>query len=126
MSLGQLTEARQALERVVPERRRNYHVRVMWGLLHALERRPDEARAEVDRNVERFFDTMIQYRLVLPEFHTALGDTPTALDSLERVTRAGDDRIEFIQRNPLFAGLRQEPRFQQIMESARLRRGRSQ
>ncbi len=56
------------------------------------------------------------------EFCAALGDRQKALDSLDRAVRAGDERAEWFERNPLMATIRGEPRFRQIVDGIRIRR----
>ncbi|MEK7730711.1 MAG: hypothetical protein AAB363_02530 [Planctomycetota bacterium] len=51
------------------------------------------------------------------EFYAVLGETSKALESLERDVRNGDDRADWFRRDPLLANIRNEPRFQQIVDS---------
>ena len=46
-----------------------------------------------------------------------LGETSKALDWLDRAVRNGDERAEWFRRDPLLASIRQQPRFQQILDS---------
>ncbi len=122
MARGKLPEARALLDRVPAERRDVYHVRMMRGILAALEGRPAEARKEVDDGVLKIFSVMLQYMYLAAEYFTALKETSTALDWLERAAQSGDERTSFFRVNPLLAEIRGDPRFAQILESAELRR----
>jgi len=122
MGAGKLDEAQAALDRVRPEHRKLYPMRMHAGLLSALEGKRDEARKEVDGEVLKYYSAMLQYMYVAVMYFTAMGEIPTALDWLDRATRAGDERVEYFRREPLLAALRSHPRFQQILESAEYRR----
>ena len=49
------------------------------------------------------------------ECYVLLGDRAKALDWLDRAVRAGDERAEWFERNPLMADIHREPRFRQIV-----------
>jgi hypothetical protein len=53
-----------------------------------------------------------------------LGDSSTALDWLDRAVRAGEERSEWFQRDPLLANLRSAERFKQIQNMISFRRER--
>ena len=100
MDSGDLTKARQTREAARPEDRQSYGTRLVWGRLLALEGKPDEARKQV-----------------VAEYYSLLGESNKALDWLEQAVRAGDDRADWLGRNPKLAKLRNEPRFQEILAS---------
>ena len=55
------------------------------------------------------------------EFYAVLGDSAKALDWLDRAVRAGDERADWFERDPLLTSIRQEPRFRQIVDGIRYR-----
>ena len=59
---------------------------------------------------------------VVAEVFTALGDPVQALEWIERAVGRGDERAEWFRRDPLLAGIRNQPRFAQILESIESRR----
>jgi hypothetical protein len=55
------------------------------------------------------------------EFYAVLGDRAKAVEWLDRAVRAGDERADWFERDPLLASIRQEPRFRQIVDGIRHR-----
>jgi hypothetical protein len=55
------------------------------------------------------------------EFYAVLGDRAKAVEWLDRAVRAGDERADWFERNPLLANIRQEPLFRQIVDGIRYR-----
>jgi hypothetical protein len=51
-----------------------------------------------------------------------LDEKDSAVEWLARGVRGGDERLEWFQRDPLLANIRQHSRFKQIMESIAYRR----
>jgi Tfp pilus assembly protein PilF len=122
MTAGDLPSARRTLGRLRPEDRKNYEVRIAWGVLLALEGKREEALQEVDEGLLKFGVAHVMDTLEFAEFYALLGDAPQALDWLDRAVRNGDERVEWFRRNPLLANLREQPRFRQILESIAYRR----
>jgi len=58
----------------------------------------------------------------VPEIYAVAGRPRDALDWLDRSVRLGDERAEWLERNPLLASLRSEPRFTQLLDAIRYRR----
>jgi len=82
---------------------------------------PLEARKalELDPNEREGF-TMLASNVA--EFYAVLGDKAKSLEWLDRAVRAGDERAEWFQRDPLLGDVQMEPRFRQIMDGIRNRR----
>ena len=59
---------------------------------------------------------------MLAELYAVLGESDKALDWLNRDVRFGDERAEWMQRDPLLKNIRENPRFKQIVESITYRR----
>ena len=74
----------------------------------------------------KFADVSPLATLDLAETYALLGETEKALEWLDRDFRRGDDRLEFIRRDPLLANIRDHPRFKQILESINYRRQQRQ
>ncbi len=121
MNAGDVGSARQALERVRSQEPRNYMVRLLWALQLALEGKREEALREMNPEVLKFAELVFAASLAA-EFYAVLGDKTKALEWLDRAVRAGDERAEWFQRDPLLKGIQEEPRFRQILESIRYRR----
>jgi len=120
LTAGDAAKGRQSLERMRPSDRQNYQVRAVWALQLALEGKRDEALKEMDAEVLKYAE--LAYLIMNPaEVYAPLGDAVKALEWLERVVRAGDERAEWFRRDPFLASLRDHPRFRQILESIALR-----
>ena len=55
-------------------------------------------------------------------FSAVMGDVEGALKWLDRAVQMGDEREEYLRRNPLLTNLRALPRFQQIIDFVAYRR----
>jgi hypothetical protein len=62
---------------------------------------------------------LVYYSLYVAEFYAVLGDTDKALDKLEDAIRAGDERGEWFERDPLLKNIRDLPRFKLIVGTVR-------
>ena len=117
LDAGELTEARQVLDRARPDDRRGYQFRGIRALLLALEGKAEEARSEMDGEVLKYLGLNPNQTYVAAEFYAVLGDTGRAFEWLERAIRNGDERDEWFRRDPMFAKLRSDPRFAQALQS---------
>ncbi len=122
MDSGDLPKARQTLERARSGDRQNYRLRQYWALLLALEGKRTEAVREMDGEVQAYAAAYFRGPLLAAEFYAAMGDTAKALEWLDRGVRIGDDREEWLRRDPLLASIRDHPRFQQMLASVAYRR----
>jgi tetratricopeptide (TPR) repeat protein len=114
-------KAREALARARDIEPANYLVRLLWALLLAVEGRREEALAAMDDDVLKYGEFIIGASNVA-EFYAVLGERPRALEWVDRAARAGDERAEWLKRDPLLAGVRDEPRFREILDGIRNRR----
>jgi tetratricopeptide (TPR) repeat protein len=121
MTAGHIAEARETLNKALTFEPQNYQVRLFLALQLALEGRRDEAVGAMDAEVLKYGELFIVASNVA-EFYAALGDREKALDWLDRAVRAGDERAEWFERDPLLANIRTEPRFRQIVDGIRVRR----
>ena len=122
MDEGDLAGARRYLDEVRPAERQGFFVRVCEGILAALEGRREEALALVDDRVQLWLSGNLLLGAEAAMFFAALGEMEKALDGLDRAVRLGDERVEYFGRDPLLAGLRDLPRFRQILTSIEWRR----
>lgn len=122
LDLGDTAKARATLERVKPEDRQNYRVRLARALVLAREEKQAEALKEMDAEVERYAGAHSLMNAQAAAFYAAVGEKERALEWLDRAVRNGDERAEYFQRDPLLAGIRDEPRFKQVLESIAYRR----
>jgi serine/threonine protein kinase/Tfp pilus assembly protein PilF len=122
ITAGEPLKARQLLERAEPGSRRNFLTRLTWALLLAAEGRRAEAMREMDEGLQKFASELSRVTLVAAEFFAILGEKDTALDWLARAVRNGDERADWFKRDPLLAGIRDQPRFTQILTSIDFRR----
>jgi len=122
MDAGELVKARGILERGRSVAPNNYLLPVAWALLLALEGKREEALKEMDDEVLKFAVASFTANLEAAEFYASVGETSKALEWLDRAVRNGDDRADWFRRDPLLANIRQQPRFQQILDSIAYRR----
>lgn len=122
MITGDLRRARQTLERVRPRERESYRVGLSWALLLALEGKRAEAVKRMDDESLKYGTVYVWFTLSVAETYAVMGDVDNALEWLERAVRNGDERGEWFRRDPLLAGIREHPRFKQILESIAYRR----
>jgi tetratricopeptide (TPR) repeat protein len=125
---GDLATARQTLELIPQHDRPVLQCQLMNALLLAVEGKRQAALEAMTVDLVNFAAKRIFWTSDLAEFYAVLGDTSTALDWLERAVRAGDERSEWFQRDPLLASLRSTERFkniQNLISFQRQRRGLS-
>jgi tetratricopeptide (TPR) repeat protein len=122
MDTSELDRARATLDRARPEDRRGYQFRGVMALLLALDRKPDDARREMDAEVLKYLALNPNQTLVAAEFYSVLGERDRAFEWLERAIRSGDERDEWFTRDPMLTGIRGDPRFKQVLESIAFRR----
>ncbi len=122
LTAGDLVKARMTLERVGPEDRQRFLIRITRALLLALEGAREKAAKEMDEDLVKWAAADLLMTSHIAEFYSILGEPTKALDWLERAVRSGDERVEWFRRDPLLAGIRGHVRFRQILESAEYRR----
>ncbi len=120
---GDPKTARAFFERIGSANQNNYRVRMIRALLWAAEGKRREAQREMDAQLLKFAEINPGVTLQVAEYFALLGDAPQALSWLERAVRNGDERVEWFNANPLLAKVRENPRFQQVIDSIAYRRG---
>jgi lipopolysaccharide biosynthesis regulator YciM len=122
LDLGDVAKARATLERVKPEDRGNYRVRLFMALVLAREGKRAEALKEMDPEVEKYAGVHSLMNAQAAAFYATLGEKEKALEWLDRAVRNGDERAEWFQHDPLLASIRDEARFKEVLESIAFRR----
>ena len=120
LDAGNAPKARDALEAARALEPQNYLGRVLWALLLAVEGRRADAMQAMDAEVLKYGE-LINAASLVAEFYSVLGDRAKALEWLDRAVRAGDERADWFERDPLLVNVRQEPRFRQIVDGIRYR-----
>jgi Flp pilus assembly protein TadD len=121
MTQGNVAKAREMLTTARTLEPENYQGRVLWALQLAIEGRRAEALEAMNAEVLKYGE-LISVASNVAEFYAVLGDRAKALDWLDRAVRAGDERAEWFERNPLLATIRTDTRFRQIVDGIRSRR----
>jgi serine/threonine protein kinase/Flp pilus assembly protein TadD len=119
---GNTAAARALLEEKKPLFSTNYLWKHSWALLLAVEGKRDEARQAMDEETLRFADVVFWATTPTADFYALLGENSKALDWLQKAVRNGDERINYFRRNPRLASIRNDPRFQSIINTVEARR----
>jgi hypothetical protein len=122
MDSGELGKSRILLEEMRPMFVTNYIWRHTWALLLALEDKRGEALQAMDADVLKFAAAVVIVTSQTADFYAVLGDTDKALDWLGQAVNKGDHRSAYFKRNPRFATLRHDSRFQRIIDSVEAQR----
>jgi tetratricopeptide (TPR) repeat protein len=120
MTQGNIARAREMLTTARSLQPENYQGRVLWALQLALEGRRADALQAMDADVLKYGE-LISVASNVAEFYAVLGDRAKAVEWLDRAVRAGDERADWFERDPLLANIRQEPGFRQIVDGIRQR-----
>jgi predicted Zn-dependent protease len=119
---GQLDKARALLE----QKRSVYETNFMWRAARALQLAAEGNRKEalqtMDEGTLKFAAAAFPSTLEAAEFYAVLGDSSKAIEWLERAYRNGDERADWFRKDARLASIRQDPRFQVIINSIEARR----
>jgi DNA-binding winged helix-turn-helix (wHTH) protein/Flp pilus assembly protein TadD len=119
---GRLQLARQTLDRLRPIDQGSFETHSLEALLLAFEGKRTEASTRMDANVLKYLDLNPLVTLTAAEVYAVIGNTPQALEWLERAVRHGDERTAWFARDPALESIRGHERFQQILRSLALRK----
>jgi predicted Zn-dependent protease len=117
MDGGQLDRARKLLEEKRGAMEHNYLWRHAWALLLVLEGKKQEALDAMDEATLKFAEIQILTTLETAEFFAMMGDRARAFEWLDRAVKNGDERVNWFQKDPRLASIRDDPRFQRIIAS---------
>jgi tetratricopeptide (TPR) repeat protein len=121
---GDVARARADLDHMLKleAARSNFRLRLAEALLLAHEHRDDEARGRLDASLAKYAEIAPFAAAQMAEVYSAVGRTDDALDWLDRAVRSGDERVDWFRRNPFLAGVRDKPRFGEILRAVEARR----
>jgi hypothetical protein len=80
----------------------------------------------MDEEVLKYAAIAFDETLVAAQVYAVLGETSKAIEWLDRAVRNGDERTDYFRRDRALAGIRTQPRFQQILDSITIRRRQRQ
>ncbi|MBZ5577988.1 MAG: protein kinase [Acidobacteriia bacterium] len=126
MDAGESAKARALLEEKRPAFGKNYMWRLTSALLLARDGRRSDAIQAMDEDTLKFAAVAFSATLDVAEFYAVLGDTPRAIEWLDKAVRNGDERVEWFRRNPRLANIRRDARFEPIIESIEAHRKQRQ
>jgi serine/threonine protein kinase/tetratricopeptide (TPR) repeat protein len=121
MCAGMRDDSRRLLDELFQSQTKNYYFRMVRALQFALDGRREDALREMDTDL-RTYAELTYYSVYAAEFYALLGDTSESLNWLDRAIRAGDERVEWFERDPMLKNIQQEPRFKQMLDPIRERR----
>ena len=124
MDEGELAKARSLLEEKRPLFPGNYVWRSTWALLLAVEGKRESALKAMDQETLKFAAAAFPVTLGVAEFYAEVGETSKSIEWLEKTVRNGDERIEWFLKDPWLASIRQDERFQRIIDPIEMRRKR--
>jgi tetratricopeptide (TPR) repeat protein len=121
MSAGRTDDSRRLLDQLFQSEPKNYFVRILRAIQLALDGKRDDALREMDADLRTYLELTF-YSIYAAEFYSVLGETNESLNWLDRAIRAGDERLEWFERDPLLKNVQQEARFKQMLDTIRERR----
>jgi tetratricopeptide (TPR) repeat protein len=122
LDTGAVDKARFALEDKKAIFGKNYLWRSVWALVLAVEGSRKEALLAMDEETLKFAGLAFPSTLQAAEVYAVLGETDKGIEWLERAIRNGDERATWFRRDLWLAGIRQDPRFRQVVDSIEARR----
>jgi adenylate cyclase len=116
---GRVDDARKEAELAAGSGLKDSHLRTDVAVLWAMLGNPANARrfAEEEEDASK---TRYVNRTHLAELYAAIGDRETALDHLEREYQAGETCLQMHHRGVAFDSIRDDPRFQSLLDRLRL------
>jgi tetratricopeptide (TPR) repeat protein len=117
LDAGEVDKARTLLEEKRPLFPGNYIWKSMWALLLAREGKREEALQAMDEETLKFLGQAFVATLQGAEFYSVLRENSKAIEWLERAVRNGDERATWFRKDPSLENIRQDVRFQQIIDS---------
>ncbi len=118
---GDSPAARGLLEPLPAQNHPNFRVRLTWALLLAREGNADAAAAALDAETLKYAGIALFAPTQVAEIYALAGRHAEALDWLERGVRAGDERAAWFRKNDFLKAIREEPRFELILDAIEAR-----
>ena len=122
---GDVKKATAIMTRAGEEQNRNYLARLGVAMSYAFEGQRTQALQALDAELLEFAEAHVLGSVAVAEVFAVLDEKDSAVEWLARGVRGGDERLEWLRRDPLLANIRQHSRFKQILESIAYRRQQS-
>lgn len=122
LDAGNVDAAANLLEASRGTFERNFSWRSTRALVLAREGNRDAALRLLDEATKKFLGVAFPSTLDAAEVYALAGDSSAAIEWVDRAVRNGDGRIGWFRRNARLAAIRDDPRFQRILESVEARR----
>ena len=119
---SKMDQAEALLLSARPEFEKNFAWRCAWAILLAAEGKHSEAAAFMDEETLKFARLTWTVWSPIAEFYALQGDRDKAMEWLQFAVQRGDERAFYFRRNPRFASLRGDSRFQLLLEDVESRR----
>lgn len=113
---GELPEARAEIGKALSSAGEDPFVRVIYAMILARSGDKDAALGEVTLRVEPYAGNIASLHVSIAAVYALLGRNGTAVESLEKALSFGYIDYPWLSFDPNFAGLRQDPRFQDCMK----------
>jgi DNA-binding winged helix-turn-helix (wHTH) protein len=118
---GKPEPARALLEGMRAGFEKNYMWRHAWAILLAAEGKREEALQTMDEDTLKFARLTFAVTSTTADFYALQGDHSKAMEWLQLAVARGDERVSYFRRNPRFAALRNDTRFQSLLNSVEAR-----
>jgi hypothetical protein len=100
----------------------------MWrhasAILLAVEGKHEEARKMMDAETLKWAEHTWVVTGFTADFYALVGDTPKALEWLQKAESIGDERTELFRRNLRLASIQKDPGFLRIIQGIEARRAK--
>ena len=121
LDAGKTDEAEALLLGMRPEFEKNFAWRCAWGILLAAQGKQSEAAAIMDEETLKFARLTWTVWCSVAEFYALQRDRDKAIEWLQFAVERGDERAFYFRRNPRFASLRDDARFQLLLQNVESR-----
>ena len=123
---GDVKRARTLLEENSEAFSGNYVWREKWRCSSRLRVSTEAARQAMDQDTLKHAAAAFPSTIDVAEFYALLGDTNRSLEWLDRAVRNGDERTNWFRRSPRLVSIREDPRFQRLIDTVEARRKTAQ
>jgi hypothetical protein len=89
-----------------------------------VEGKRSEALQAMDEDTQKFASLSFFQTLAAAEFYAVLGDSSKAVEWVRTAVDRGDERLEWLRRDPRLASIHKDPRFLRIVDSLEARQKR--
>jgi tetratricopeptide (TPR) repeat protein len=118
---GKPERARALLEGMRPEFEGNYLWRHAWAILLTAEGKRQEGLQAMDEGTLKFARLTWAVTSTTADFYALQGDRNKAIEWLQLAIARGDERVSYFRRNPRLTALRNDRRFQSLLNAVEAR-----